>query len=447
MVDLEAAEEVPWHLAGNYAPVTREIDATDLPVEGQIPEALTGTYVRNGFNPRTGWSPHWFFGHGMLHAVHLEGGRAAAYRNRYVDTPYRDDDGSDLRSFLSPDRSPANTHVVRHGGRWLALEEQHQPYALDDRLDTTGVEDFGGTVAGAFTAHPLDCPDTGEMRAFGYQLVKEPYLTYYRIAADGTVLQAEPIEIPNPVMMHAFSITRDHSVFLDMPVRFGLDRAMNGEEPFYFDRDAGARIGVMPRAGTSADVVWAEIEPCYVYHPVNAHDDGDSVVLTVCRMPQTMVGGFGDLDAEPTLWRWTVDRATGAAKEEQLDDRISDFPRVDDRLAGLAARWAYSVQLDAEPGHGTDLYKYDLLDGSVTVHRTPEGVKAGEPVFAPAAPDAAEDEGWVLVYAHDEASGRTELRIIDAQDFSGPPVARVLLPQRVPYGAHGTWAPGVALAP
>ena len=248
-------------------------------------------------------------------------------------------------------------------------------------------------------------------------------------------------------MMHAFSITRDHSVFLDMPVRFGLDRAMNGEEPFYFDRDAGARVGVMPRNGTSAEVVWAEIEPCYVYHPVNAHDDGDSVVLTVCRMPQTMVGGFGDLDAQPTLWRWTVDRLTGTAIEEQLDDRISDFPRVDDRLAGLAARWGYSVQLDPEPGHGTDLYKYDLLDGSVTVHRTPEGMKAGEPVFAPASPDAAEDEGWVLVYAHDEAAGRTELRIIDARDFSGPPVARVFLPQRVPYGAHGTWAPGVALAP
>src|SRR5690606_25371877 len=101
-------------------------------------------------------------------------------------------------SLIDPHRSPANTHVVRHDGRWLALEEQHKPYALDDALDTEGIEDFGGTVTGPFTAHPLPCPDTGELRAFGYQLVKRPYLTYYRIAPDGTMLAVEPIEIPDP---------------------------------------------------------------------------------------------------------------------------------------------------------------------------------------------------------------------------------------------------------
>ena len=152
------------------------------------------------------------------------------------------------------------------------------------------------------------------------------------------------------------------------------------------------------------------------------------------------------LEAQPSLWRWTVDRTTGTATEEQLDDRIADFPRVDDRRTGLPARWAYAVQLGAEEGRGSDLYKYDLTDGSVEVHRTPEGMRVGEPVFAPASADAAEDEGWLLLYAHDEERGRSELRIIDARDVAGDPVARVFLPQRVPYGAHGSWAPGVTLA-
>ena len=449
MTHLETAtDQNPWHLEGNYGPVETELDASDLEVEGQIPETLSGTYVRNGFNPRSGWSPHWFFGHGMLHAVHLDEGRATGYRNRYVRTPYWDEDGSDLRAILDPDRSPANTHVVRHADRWLALEEQHKPYALDDSLATIGLDDFGGAVTGPFTAHPLPCPDTGELRAYGYQLVKEPYLTYYRIAPDGTMLQVEPITIPNPVMMHAFSITRDHSVFLDLPVRFGLDRAMEGKEPFFFDPDAGARIGVMPRAGTDADIVWAEIDPCFVYHPVNAHDDGDKVVLTVCRTPEAMTGGFADLGAQPTLWRWTVDRLTGTATEEQLDDRIADFPRIDDRLTGLAARYGYAVEIgDPTGAHGTELYKYDLTDGSVSIHRPPAGMKIGEPVFAPASAEAAEDEGWLLAYAHDEITGRSELRILDARDVSAEPVARVFLPQRIPYGAHGTWAPGVTIGP
>jgi carotenoid cleavage dioxygenase len=440
MTNLDIA---PWHLVGNYAPVADELDVDGLEVVGRVPDGLVGTYVRNGFNPRHGTSPHWFFGHGMLHAVDLGEGGRARYRNRYVRTPYLDHDGTGMDWIVDPACSPANTHVVRHDGRWLAVEEQHQPYAVDDDLETIGVEDFGGAVTGPFTAHPKTCPVTGELLAFGYQLVQEPYLTYYRIAADGTVLQREPITIPNPVMMHDWNITRDHAVFMDLPVRFGLDRAMKGEEPFWFDRDAGARLGVLPRHGTDAEVAWYEIDPCYVFHPLNAHEDGDRLVLTVCRSPHAMVDGFGDLDAKATLWRWTIDRAAGRVIEEQLDDRPSDFPRVDDRRTGLDARWGYTAQLATEVGIAGELYRYDLHSGGAEVHTTSPSTRVGEPVFAPAGPDATEDEGWVLVFAHDEAEDRTELRIIDVADFAGPPVARVLLPQRVPYGAHGSWLPAV----
>jgi carotenoid cleavage dioxygenase len=131
--------------------------------------------------------------------------------------------------------------------------------------------------------------------------------------------------------------------------------------------------------------------------------------------------------------------------EEQLDDRRSDFPRIDDRRIGPSARYGYTAELTWEgPATiGSELYKYDLTTGEAEVHTTSPRTRLGEAVFAPAGPDAAEDEGWVLVFAHDEAEARTELRVIDAQDFSGPPVARVRLPRRVPYGAHGAWLPAV----
>lgn len=445
MTDLDSSTDapaVPWHLAGNYEPITDELDVDGLEVVGQLPDGLEGTYVRNGFNPRTGWSPHWFFGHGMLHAVELSEGRAR-YRNRYVRTPFWDDDGSDRSVLMQPDRSPANTSIVRHDGQWLALEEQHQPYALDDDLNTLGRQDFGGAVTGAFTAHPRTCPITGELLAFGYQLVKEPYLTYYRIGPHGEVLQVEPIDLPNPVMMHDWNVTENNVVFMDLPVRFGLDRAIAGDDPFFFDRDAGARLGVMPRTGSNADVVWYEIDPCYVFHPVSSYEDGDRIVLTVCRSEGVMQGGFDDLGAMAQLWRWTIDRSTGKVKEEQLDDRRSDFPRIDDRRIGQAVRFGYTAELTWEgPATiGSELYKYDLATGAAEVHTTTARTRLGEAVFAPAGPDAAEDEGWVLVLAHDEAEGTTELRVIDAQDFSGPPVARVRMPRRIPYGAHGAWLP------
>ncbi|MFY0575041.1 carotenoid oxygenase family protein [Cystobacter fuscus] len=76
----------PFWLSGPFAPVTNEVTAHELPVEGELPHGLAGTYVRNGPNPKDGLSPHWWFGDGMVHGIHLAGGKARWYRNRYVRT-------------------------------------------------------------------------------------------------------------------------------------------------------------------------------------------------------------------------------------------------------------------------------------------------------------------------------------------------------------------------
>ena len=44
-----------------------------------------------------------------------------------------------------------------------------------------------------------------------------------------------------------------------------------------------------------------------------------------------------------------------------------------------------------------------------------------------------------MSYVHSDTSGKTEFVIVDATDFEGEPVARIKLPQRVPYGFHGSW--------
>ncbi len=441
----ETGADAPWHLRGNFAPVDREIDASDLHVIGQVPDELRGTYVRQSFNPRTGASPHWFFGHGMLHAVELTDG-GARYRNRYVETPFAEHDGSGIEWLVDPTASPANTHVLRHNGKWLALEEQHKPFALDDGLTTLGVEDFGGAVTGSFTAHPKICPETGELLAFGYHVMGPPYLTYYRIGPSGDVRSVEAIDIPQPVMMHDWAVTRNHVVFLDLPVVFDLAAAMAGDDGGFlgWSPDNGARLGLMPRNGSNAEVTWHEIDPCFVFHTLGAHEEGDLVHVVACRQPNAMVGGFEDLEGTgATLWRWTIDRSTGRVTETQLDDRPADFPRTDDRRTGLPSRYGYLTQLKPEPGLGaplgSDLYKYDLFTGGVEVHAAGPHTRLGEAVFGPRCEDAGEDDGWVLLYSHDEAEGVSELRIIDAQDFTADPVARVVLPQRVPYGAHGSW--------
>lgn len=438
----------PWWVRGNFAPIGDELTVEDLPVEGEIPSVLTGAYVRNGFNPPGAVPFHWFFGAGMVHGFDIRGGRVS-YRNRYVRTPYLEQDMDLFTAMGDPTASPANTNIIRHAGRLLALEEAHVPWELDasaDRwLDTVGPVDFGGKLATPMTAHPKLCPETGELLFFGYQFMNDtdPYLTYHRLDASGALVQSEVIDIPRPVMMHDFTITRNHAIFLDLPIVFALDKG-----GFHFDRAAGARLGVMPRAGTNADVRWYEVEPCSVFHVLNAYERGTDIVMHVSRSASLMDGGLDDLGNQAVLWQWTIDTASGNVKEEQVDDRPSDFPRVDDRRVGLEARYGYLAGLRdaAEPDFANTILKYDLETGERTTHELrgsggPEAVHAYEPVFAPAGPDAGEDEGWVLVLSHDDMTDTTTLNVLDASDMAADPVARVHLPQRVPFGAHGNWMP------
>ena len=233
-----------------------------------------------------------------------------------------------------------------------------------------------------------------EKYLFSYFAFEPPYLTYHRVDADGRLVQTEPIEIPNMVMMHDFNVTRNHVVFMDLPLTFKLEAVGDGALPFRFDRDAGARLGVMPRDGSNSDVVWYEIDPCYVFHPVNSHEEGDNLVLHVARLESAFGESADDYSASGCLWRWTIDPIAGTVKEEQLDDRAGDFGRIDDRLVGLPARYGYLMSLpDTRRDYveyGETLYKYDLTTGQRWDHELGSGVKGGEPVCAPAGPWASD---------------------------------------------------------
>jgi carotenoid cleavage dioxygenase len=422
---------------GNYAPVTAELTEFDLPVEGAIPAELDGWYLRNGPNPRQAIA-HWFTGDGMIHGVRLEGGRAAWYRNRWVrtdsfkdDSPLYNADGTrNLRAGV------ANTHVVNHAGKTLALVESSLPYEISNDLETLGAYDFGGKLVDSMTAHPKICPATGELHFFGYGGIFEPYVTYHRADANGELVINRPLDVKAHTMMHDFALTAEHVVFMDLPIVFNLDLAINGERdlPYRWDDNYGARLGVMRREDPFGEVRWFEIDPCYVFHVANAYDIGNSIVLQAVRYPELWRdnGGF---DADGVLWTWTIDLQNGTVTEHQLDDRAVEFPRIDDRLATLQARYAVSV------GDGR-LVRYDLSTGDAVEHtfgtaESPGG--PGEVVFVPGSTTADESSGWYMGYVYDAARDGSDLVIIDASDFGAQPVARIKLPHRVPYGFHGNW--------
>jgi carotenoid cleavage dioxygenase len=339
--------------------------------------------------------------------------------------------------------------VVRHAGRILALVEVSLPTQVSSDLSTLGPFDFDGRLAGSFTAHPKFDPATGEMLFFGYEFLTEPYVNFHVVDSNGALIRSQGIDIPAPVMMHTFAVTATRVVWLDLPVVFDLNLVGKQGFPFTWRPENGARVGVMSRSSDDGKVVWIDIDPCYVFHEFNAYDDADgNIVLDVVVYPDMFETDlYGPGSTSPNLQRWTIDPVAGRVAMKHLDDVSVEFPRINDRYSGVPYRYGYSVQLDVVPTswdlHG--LRKHDLLLGRAERHDVGPGRAAMEPVFIPAADDNGEDAGWVISVVYDPARDASDVIVVDATDFSGPPVAVIHLRQRVPLGFHGAWISGASL--
>jgi len=490
------------------APVSAEVTATDLSVTGHIPEFLDGRYLRNGPNPVAEVDPatyHWFTGDGMVHGVALQDGKADWYRNRWVRS------ASVRRTLGEPPTAArnlragmqslgANTNVLAHAGKTLALVEGGVAnYELTDELDTVGPCDFDGTLAGGYTAHPHRDPHTGELHAVSYSYARGRTVQYSVIDTHGHARRTVDIEVSGSPMMHDFSLTDKYVVIYDLPVTLDpvqmtpasvprwlqlptrlvlqsvLGRvripspiaAMANRDtrrmvgmPYAWNSDYPARIGVMPRDGDNKDVRWFEIEPCYVYHPLNAYSetrDGargteEVLVLDVVRYSRMFDRDRrGPGDTQPTLDRWIINLATGAVKSECRDDRSQEFPRINETLLGGRHRFGYTLGFNGgylDQGASemtTSLYKHDYANGSSAVAAIDPDLLLGEMSFIPnPASDSGdpvsqvEDDGILMGYGYHRGRDEGQLLLLDAQTLAS--MATVHLPQRVPMGFHGNWA-------
>jgi carotenoid cleavage dioxygenase len=473
------------YLEGPFAPLSQEFTLTGLPVAGTIPDYLDGRYLRNGPNPIGEIDPalyHWFIGDGMVHGIRIRDGQAEWYRNRWVRSP--------LAARALGEEPPtgnvgvsaigANTNVIGHAGKTLAIMEGGVAcYELTDELDTVGICDFDGTVTGGYTAHPKRDPNTGELHAVSYSMNRGNKVQYTVIGTDGRARRTLDIEVVGSPMMHDFSLTERHVVFYDLPVTFDARQATEmtvprgmrlparlmlsamigrvripdplaargpapkeGDRrfPYSWNPKYPARVGVMPREGGNADIRWFDVEPCYVFHPMNAYDDGDTIVLDVIRHPKMFdTDHLGPNEGPPTLDRWTVDLADGKVRESRVDDRGQEFPRVDERLVGKRHRYGYAPAVGEGLAGAGALFKHDLVGGRTSSRSLGTGKSLSEFVFHPSSPDAAEDDGVLMGYVYDRTVDRSALAILDAATLED--VARIELPHRVPAGFHGNWVP------
>ena len=451
------------YLHGLYAPADKEIAAKNLEVIGEIPRDLHGGYFRNGPNPKTPpkGMHHWFDGDGMIHGIWFEDGKAR-YANRYVGTQDLKANGqSPLGGIFEPAkdapgrsvhyRDTANTDLVFHNGNLLALWYiSGQPVAVDAQtLETIRIETFGGKLPNNVSAHSKVDPETGELVFFDYALY-EPKMWTGSVSAEGELAHFQEIDLPGPRLPHDMGMTENYVILHDLPVIFSEQAIRNRMWQIHV-ADQPTRFGVVPRKGGAPK--WFEFPTSYVYHVINAWEEGDEVVMAACKMvpngfdPDPKFGPYAAmadvlaLRAQPFLWRMNM--TTGEGREEQLDDALSEFPVINNDRAGRRTKYSYHVVFeDCIEQRFSGLLKYDLETGASARHDFPSGVFGSEPAFAPKIGASDEDDGYLITFTADLA-GRSEAHVIDAKNVSAPPLAKVKLPQRVPAGFHGVWAPGV----
>ncbi len=465
------------YLSKGFEPIRFECDYTDLVIEGEAPKELRGSLYRIGpnpqFAPREPYNP--LLGDGMIHAFHLRDGRVS-YRNRWVRTQQWRQERAAGRALFATSVNPrdadplvaglatdgvANTHLIWHAGRLLALEEGHAPIEIDPvSLDTKGTWRFGDMLPGNMTAHPKIDPRTGELVFFANFPGRDfsGALELYVADQDGRLIQRERIQGPFAALVHDFAITTGFVIFLVCPLTVSVERADAGRPAVAWEPEKGTYLGVVRRRSYPSEAQWLRLPRCMAWHIVNAFEDGSAIYLDTCAQDApafpTVEGAMPDpLQLRQYLTRWRITlsgkRETraeplGGALSERLSDVVCEYPRIDDRYCGLPYRYGY-VACCGGPGTG-DLFhraigRFDHLTQHMEIYRPAEHCAVSEPVFVPRRPNSEEGDGYILAVVYDEARNRSCLAIFDARRLERGPMCRALLDHRVPMGFHGLWRP------
>jgi carotenoid cleavage dioxygenase len=472
---LPADDDHPYR-TGAWRPNFVEYDATDLDVEGEIPDDLCGVYLRNTENPvhpSIDRLYHPFDGDGMLHMIRFGGGQAE-YRNRFVRTAgfaAEQDAGHALWSgilggpaaSLREDgwgartrmKDASSTDVVVHAGRALTSFYQcGDLYGFDPRtLEPLGPQEWNGRFPREWgiSAHTKTDPHTGEMLVFNY--AKEaPYMRYGVVDANHELVHWVDVPLPGPRLPHDMAFTDNYAILNDCPLFWDAELLAQGAHVPRFRPDLPTRFAVIPRRGETADIRWFEADPTYVLHWTNAYEAGDEIVLDGFFQGDPMPKSDGEVDRyrrafrgidthrmQTVLKRWRMNLATGACTEEQLSDRVMEFPMINQARAGRPYRFAYNMT--TEPGWFLfdGVVKVDLETGTEERYAFGAGVFGSETPMAPRPGATDEDDGYLVTFTTDTNRDCSECLVLDAHDLTAGPIARVRLPERIASGTHSCW--------
>ncbi|BBG95318.1 carotenoid cleavage dioxygenase 1 [Prunus dulcis] len=461
----------------NFAPVEEigslvEINCT----EGEIPpDFAEGVYIRNGNNPLFGA----VVGYTKL--------------TRTVSPPC-----TQLR-FGAVNKYFSNTNVFEHSGRVYSVTENYLPQEVDiSTLETLSDWDVNGAWDRPFTGHPKKAPSSGELVIMGTD-AKKPYyvLGLSLVLADGKKLHKADLKFKRSVLSHDIGVTQKYNVIIDHPLTVDIQRLAMGGQLMKYEKEGFARIGVMPRYGDAESVKWFEVQTSCTFHILNCFEEGDEVVVRGCRALSSLIPGpdgdvgfnnkfewfskgfnfahhtkdvssADDIFAEPgyffsRVYEWRLNMVSGEVEEKNLTgtEFSMEFPFINDQVTGLKHKYGYTQVVDSMASSTCGMGKFGSLaklyleesyattsaEGKceelikVEYHKFEENNFCNGSVFVArhGGKGTEEDDGWIVSFVHNEETDVTQVHVIDTSRFGSEAIAKLTLPQRVPYGFHGTF--------
>jgi beta,beta-carotene 9',10'-dioxygenase len=454
-----------------FADQTEELRVDALAVSGTVPAWLRGGLVRvtpaqMDFGKRS--VSHWFDGMAMLNRFGFAGDGSVSYASRFLDTDARRaalaSGGASISGFatdpcrslfqrvqslFSPELTDnANVNLARLGDEHIAMTETPIPVRFDaETLATLGHDEGAAGFGQITTAHPHHDPERGELVNFAAHLGRSSEYRIYarRSSTEGRVLAT--MGVREPSYMHSFAITPRYALLLENPLVVNPLRLAVGSKAFIHNYkwkpELGVRIHAFDRETGALHRTWTA-DPFFVFHTINAFEDGDDVVVDLCAHEDASIiellelerlrsgSGHSTLGARPL--RLTLAAGSGVADARELADVDLELPRIAYRTHnGLPYRYIYGGSAGGA-AFLKRLVKIDVEDGSFAVWDEPNAW-AGEPVFVPRPGGVDEDDGVVLSVVLDADAGSSLLLMLDAGTFEE--IARAQAPHHVPFGFHG----------